>query len=327
MSNPVHPNQRSNIVAGLLTGGLDASVLGVIMFAKEYFMPWVMGMGHLILFPTGVGTQAILALLAWRQVYLDGGKRKRNWIHALVETGLFAAVTVAIAGSLFAAAAFGLAAPIIITAAVGLKSCYHAAAAAYWLGRAVFMEPREDELDSASDRNNKFYQRRTKYLTMAKDNAVGATIGFAITGVMIAVNVLFHVKIAAVVGLPVAAAAVTLCGYKLLSTLCTAEKPTAKRQPSPPPHSAAPSHRAASSPGIISRLRTAISPSNDDEFLPVAQPGQRAPQSSSGGLLSTMSSLFSCSTHSSNEDLDNDLNEDLAPSMDRRPTSGWFHRK
>lgn len=248
-SNAQSYNHRASIIASIF----DLSTIGVVFACKQLLLPWLNSIGQFILFPIGLAIQAIQAMLAWHQVYLDGGKKSRSWIKALVETGVTLGIGTAIIGVLLFTPVFAVATPFILTGTLGLRSLFHAAAAIFYLGKASAVPGKISVTNESGQAEIVANPKRAKYLKRAGENAASATIGLAVTAAIVTVMVLGHVKIAAFVGVPIAVASVGYGIFKLGSTFLGAKpQPASKgildRQKRGSSHSLINAHRAEHQP-------------------------------------------------------------------------------
>jgi hypothetical protein len=291
-NNRTTPNladhSADNAATSAFVGIVDAIDLGVIFLFKQCFES-LLTVGKFILFPFAAAAACIQALLAWRQVYLDGAKDSSNIVRALVETLAALAITTAVVGALAFSTTFALVAPIMFAVTSGAKSLFHLGAAAYYLTKALMTEPLATKDQSLSGKTEYPEERRENFNKAAK-NAVSGVIGLGITAAIITVMVLGHVKIAAFVGIPVAAAAATFGFYSLCSVIFGKQKETAPATASAP--SAAVVHQTLSA-----QKAPGLSRSNSQEALLVAAAAPATPASADTRpkqATPTSNSWFSC---------------------------------
>lgn len=181
-----------------IVGFIDNVDLGAIyvMFLKPMLHKFLEETGKYFMFPIAAAASVIKAALAWRQVYID--RKSRSVVTAAVETVSALAITTAVVGALAASALFALATPIIFTATMAAKTLFHAGSAIYYAGKAAaHKEP----------------EKKAKYRTLAKNNAIGAAAGLVAT---VAVATVFLLGKIALAGIGIAAAVVggTLAAIK-----------------------------------------------------------------------------------------------------------------
>lgn len=185
---------------GGTTGVVDSSSFGIICVCKQMFMHFLLGIGHLLLWPLSIVVSAIQSSLAWRAVYKDRAKDKSTIIHAVVETVYFGIVTSAVIIALFFTGVFALTAPIMFTVAVGLKTLYHFGVAAYNYTNAA-LEPNE--------------KKKSEYMEKANHNLIVGGLCALFTAAIFVIMVLGNIKIAAFIGIPVATVAVAYTAFKI----------------------------------------------------------------------------------------------------------------
>ena len=205
MSSPIDTIGQASAATASVA---DATDLGAIFVCKQMFIHFLETTGHFILFPIAAGIALLQSFLAWRRVYLDGGKDKNKIVNAIVETLVALTITAAVIIALTMATVI---APIMFTAAVAFKSVYHLGNSLYYLSKALLTRPIYNDEDSL-DGQGYYPPERAEYFDKAKHNAAVGIITFGIASAILAVMVLGHVKLAIAIGIPVASTAV---GYGL----------------------------------------------------------------------------------------------------------------
>lgn len=157
-----------------------------IMFLQKFLLQFYLEIGKYFMLPIAIAAGLIETVLAWRQVYLDGGE-SQSIIRAVLETVATTAITIAVVGALAASTLFALATPIIFTVNAAAKTLYHAGTSAYYTYKS-FTSPEPE--------------KQKEYLTIAKVQGVVAAVGVIAT---IAVACVFLLGKTVVAGLGVAA--------------------------------------------------------------------------------------------------------------------------
>ena len=195
-----HLHDVFGTAVGGTTGVVDSSSFGIICVCKQMFMHFLLGIGHLLLWPLSILVGAIQSSLAWRAVYKDRAKDKSIILHAVVETVYAAIITSAVIIALFFTGVFALTAPIMFTVAVGLKTLYHFGVAAYNYTNAA-LEPNE--------------KKKSEYMEKANHNLIVGGLCALFTAAIFVIMVLGNLKIAAFIGIPVATVAVAYTAFKI----------------------------------------------------------------------------------------------------------------
>lgn len=185
-----------------IVGFIDAIDLGAIytMFLKPTLHTFLEETGKYFMFPIAAAASVIKAVLSWRQAYIDRGKT-RSVVSAVVETVAALAITTAVVGALVASTVFALATPIIFTATMAGKTLFHAGSAIYFAGKAA---------------GAKVPEKKEKYRTLAKQNAIGAVAGLVATAAVATVFLLGKIALAGIgiAGAVIGGTLAVIKGYK-----------------------------------------------------------------------------------------------------------------
>lgn len=207
-------NAQNNAVQAIV-GFIDSLNNGTFytLFSNPILQQIFIECARYITAPVTILTTIFMAILAWRQAYIDKGK-KSSVLSASIETITALAVVTGVLGSLIAASTFALVTPIIIVAVIATKTLYN-------IGAAIYYGVQSSTYTNPLASPKKIEKKKQENFELAKKHTVGAVIGLAALATTVGVFLLGHMVLAGIgVGVAVLCAGLAIVkGYHAFKEL------------------------------------------------------------------------------------------------------------